>query len=132
GRPIRLGDHDVTVTASVGIATSESGYVSAEDVLRDADTAMYQSKETQRGTATVFDQRMHERASRRLRSRSELRAALDTRQFVVHYQPIVRLDGGTLDAFEALVRWQHPERGLLMPGHFLPAMEDTDAIVALG
>lgn len=131
-RPVVLGDHEVSVTASVGIATSDAGYTAAEDVLRDADTAMYRSKETRRGSTTVFDTRMHELATHRLRSRSELRTALEERQFVVHYQPIVPLDGAVVTAFEALVRWQHPERGLLGPGTFVPAMEDDASIVELG
>ncbi|MCL3859644.1 EAL domain-containing protein [Actinotalea sp. K2] len=131
-RPVRLDGQEVSVTASVGIATSESGYLDAEDVLRDADTAMYQSKEAQRGTATIFDQTMHERVTDHLRSRTEIRTALAERQLVVHYQPIVGLDGSPVTAFEALVRWQHPERGLLLPGQFLHLVEDTDAIVTLG
>ncbi|WP_182112293.1 EAL domain-containing protein [Actinotalea sp. JY-7876] len=131
-RPVHLGDQDVAVTASVGIASSATGYASAEDVLRDADTAMYRSKETQRGTATVFDPGMHAQATDRLRSQSEIRTALAEEQFVVQYQPIVPLDGTEVTAFEALVRWQHPERGLLLPSAFLPAMVDSDAIVTLG
>lgn len=131
-RPVMLGEQEVTVTASIGITTSDSGYTSAEDVLRDADTAMYQSKEHQRGSATLFDSVMHARATDRLRSRSELRRALEERQFVVHYQPIVPLDGSGVTAFEALVRWEHPERGLLAPGAFVPAMEEDGTIVTLG
>src|SRR5690606_33957423 len=102
-----------------GITTSESGYTSAEDVLRDADTAMYHAKGTERGSASVFDPTMHARATGRLKARSELRTALAEHQFVVHYQPIVSLDGGGVRHFEALVRWEHPERGLLLPGAFL-------------
>ncbi|KGM13227.1 EAL domain-containing protein [Cellulomonas bogoriensis] len=131
-QPVLLGDQEVSVTASVGIAVSESGYTDAEDVLRDADTAMYQSKETRRGGATFFHPGMHQKATDRLRARAELRAALDNGEFVAHYQPIVPLDGTEVRAFEALVRWQHPDRGLLPPAEFLPAMEDNSTIVALG
>ncbi|MCU1431701.1 MAG: Sensory box/GGDEF family protein, partial [Actinotalea sp.] len=131
-QPVLLGGHEVSVTASVGIATSETGYSEAADVLRDADTAMYHAKATERGTASVFDPEMHMRATGRLKARGELRTALAEHQFVVHYQPIVALDGSGVGAFEALVRWQHPEQGLLLPGAFLPAMEDNATIVTLG
>lgn len=130
--PVLLAGHDVTVTASAGIATSATGYTDPEDVLRDADIAMYEAKVAERGSASMFDGEMHVRASRRLRARSEVRSALAERQFVVHYQPIVPLDGTSLVHFEALVRWQHPTRGLLGPAEFLPAMEEDGTIVALG
>ncbi|HUG84584.1 MAG TPA: EAL domain-containing protein, partial [Euzebya sp.] len=130
--PIYLGGHEITVTASIGIATSETRYHDPEDVLRDADIAMYHAKAAEPGSASVFDPDMHARASGRLRQRGEIRAALAERQFVVHYQPIVALDGSPLAHFEALIRWEHPERGLLMPGDFLPAMQDDATIVALG
>lgn len=130
--PVHLGDHEISVTASVGIAASETDYGCAEDVLRDADIAMYRAKESEPGTACVFDPTMHERAVDRLRTRSALTAALEARQFVVHYQPIVDLHGAGLAWFEALVRWQHPERGLLPPAEFLPSMESNPTIVALG
>jgi diguanylate cyclase (GGDEF)-like protein/PAS domain S-box-containing protein len=130
--PVQLGDHEVSVTASVGIASSETGYTSAEDVLRDADIAMYHAKESERGTASMFDPVMHTRATGRLRAQSELRTALLEEQFVVHYQPVVPLDGGALTHLEALVRWEHPERGIMLPGEFLPVMAETGTIVALG
>ncbi|MBX9246320.1 EAL domain-containing protein [Actinotalea ferrariae] len=131
-RPVLLAGHEVSVTASVGITTSDRGYTDAEDVLRDADIAMYEAKGAERGTASVFDPEMHARATGRLRERAELRAALAENQFVVHYQPIVALDGAGVTHFEALVRWQHPERGLLLPGAFLPALEENATIVPLG
>lgn len=130
--PVMLAGHEVSVTASIGIAISETGYTEAEDVLRDADIAMYHAKESERGTARVFDPVMHTRATNRLRAQSELRAALAGEQFVVHYQPVVALDGSALTSLEALVRWEHPERGLLLPGDFLPIMAETGTIVVLG
>jgi diguanylate cyclase (GGDEF)-like protein len=130
--PVRLGDERFSVTASVGIASSATGYEDPEDVLRDADIAMYHAKEAERGTASVFDQLMHTRAAGRLKARSDVRAALAEQQFVVHYQPIVSLAGGDEPHFEALVRWQHPERGLLQPVAFLLGMEGDATIVALG
>src|SRR5450830_1889616 len=130
--PVLLGEQEVSITASIGIAASETPYACAEDVLHDADIAMYQAKESERGTACLFDPKMHERALDRLRTRSALTSALDARQFVVHYQPIVDLGGGEVTQFEALVRWDHPERGLLLPKDFLPAMEGNATIIALG
>jgi len=130
--PVRLGDQEVSVTASIGIATSATPYSDPEDVLRDADIAMYRAKESERGSACIFDPRMHQRAMDRLRTRTALQGALDRREFVVHYQPIVALDDPTVDTFEALVRWDHPERGLLPPSEFLPFMVGNPAIVTLG
>jgi diguanylate cyclase (GGDEF)-like protein/PAS domain S-box-containing protein len=130
--PVTLGEHEVSVSASIGIATSDSGYIAAEDVLRDADIAMYNAKETERGTARVFDPVMHTLATGRLRAQSELRTALAEEQFRMHYQPIVALDGSPLTRFEALVRWEHPERGLLPPGEFLPIMDETGSVLVLG
>ncbi len=130
--PVVLAGHEVSVTASVGIATSATGYRDAEDVLRDADIAMYHAKESERGTASLFDPAMHSRATGRLLAQSELRTALLEQQFVVHYQPVVALDGSSLDRFEALVRWEHPTRGILLPGEFLPVMVETGTIVPLG
>jgi diguanylate cyclase (GGDEF)-like protein/PAS domain S-box-containing protein len=130
--PILLGDQEISITASLGIAASETVYADAEEVLRDADIAMYRAKESERGTACVFDPQMHERAVDRLRTRSALTAALEAHEFVVHYQPIVDLGGADLTRFEALVRWEHPQRGLLLPAEFLPAMDGNATIVALG
>ena len=130
--PVVVGGQEVAVTASVGVALSQTGYTDPEDVLRDADIAMYDAKGSRRGSASVFDPTMHARASRRLRLRTELRAALADRQFVVHYQPIIPMAGGLVTRFEALVRWQHPQRGVLLPGEFLPAMTDNDTVVVLG
>jgi diguanylate cyclase (GGDEF)-like protein/PAS domain S-box-containing protein len=130
--PVPLGGQDVSVTASVGVATSAPRYGSADDVLRDADAAMYHAKGSQRGSASVFDPDMHVRATGRLTVRTELRAALSRDEFVVHYQPVVALDGTAVASFEALVRWEHPQRGLLLPGEFLPVMEEDGSIVRLG
>jgi diguanylate cyclase (GGDEF)-like protein/PAS domain S-box-containing protein len=130
--PVLLGDNEVSVTASVGVATSDTGYTNADDVLRDADIAMYHAKEAERGTACVFDPVMRNRATQRLRAQGELRTALIEKQFVMHYQPVVALDGSRLTQFEALVRWEHPTRGLLLPADFLPIMAESGTIVVLG
>lgn len=131
-RPVRLAGQEVSVTASIGIASSSSNYTDAEEVLRDADIAMYHAKEVERGTVSVFDPAMHIRATGRLQAQTELRRALLENQFVVHYQPMVRLDGSPLAELEALVRWEHPQRGIVLPGEFLPMMAETGTIVTLG
>jgi diguanylate cyclase (GGDEF)-like protein/PAS domain S-box-containing protein len=130
--PIDIDGHRVAVTASVGIATSEDRYTNAEDVLRDADTAMYHAKSSNPGSFAVFDIGMRATAVARLQLQSEIRQAMDDHQFAVHYQPIVRLDAHGTDRFEALVRWRHPTRGLLPPMDFLPDMEEIGLIVTLG
>ena len=129
---IDLDGQEFTIGASLGVATSAIDYASAEDVLRDADTAMYHAKETEPGTASLFDAAMHARAVHQMLLSAEIRRALEQGQFEMHYQPIVDLVTGRADRFEALVRWRHPERGLILPGEFLPVMEETGLIVQLG
>ena len=130
--PIDLDGHVFAIGASLGVATSAIDYTSAEDVLRDADTAMYGAKETERGTMSFFDSSMHEQVVHDLQLNAELRRALDEHQFEMHYQPIVNLVTGRTDRFEALVRWRHPARGLVLPDQFLPAMMETGSIIELG
>lgn len=129
---IRIDAHSFVIGASFGVATSDIGYTAAEDVLRDADTAMYRAKGTNRGTVSFFDSAMHEHALSQLRLNAEIRLALDEHQFEMRYQPVVDLATGRADCFEALVRWRHTDRGLLMPDEFLPAMAESGAIVQLG
>jgi diguanylate cyclase (GGDEF)-like protein len=131
-RPVEIDGHVLWVTASLGIASSAVPYESAEDVLRDADTAMYHAKSHEPGTLAYFDAAMHDEAVHHVRLQAEVQAALDDAQFRVFYQPIVDLGAGYVHRFEALVRWQHPERGLLAPGEFLPLMEETGLVVRLG
>jgi diguanylate cyclase (GGDEF)-like protein len=130
--PIDVDGHRVAVTASVGIATSEGGYTNAEDVLRDADIAMYHAKSIARGSMAVFDVAMRADAIARMELQSEIREAMEAREFEVHYQPIVSLDSDHTDRFEALVRWRHPTRGLVPPGNFLADAEEIGLIVPLG
>ena len=131
-RPVRLHGTELSVTASVGIATSTSGYRSAEDVLRDADTAMYHAKSQSPGSTAIFDEEMHARAMNHLKVQTELRQALERNEFEVYYQPIVNLASRTARQFEALIRWRHPVRGIVLPAEFLPAMDETGSIVVLG
>lgn len=124
--------HDVYVTASIGIALSTRDYDSAEDIIRDADTAMYAAKDAGRGRWTIFDDTMHERAVMRFATETALQRALERDEFVLHYQPLVVMETGELVGFEALVRWNHPERGLLLPADFLPVAEETGLIIPIG
>jgi diguanylate cyclase (GGDEF)-like protein len=132
GEPFDLDGHQVVATASIGIATSRTDYGSADDVLRDADIAMYRAKAGERGSYEIFDAAMHARAVKRLQTEVELRRAFDLGEFELHYQPIVDLETCRAQAFEALIRWRHPERGLVSPDDFLPVAEETGLIVRLG
>ena len=129
--PIELDGREVAVTASVGIAMSGREHSNAEDVLRDADIAMYHAKSLRRGSFAVFDVGMHAGMITRLGLQAELRTAMDRQQFEMHYQPIVDFDNKGTDHFEALVRWRHPDLGLVPPNEFLPAMEETGLMVRL-
>ena len=129
--PFRLDGRELYASASIGIATGDARAKSPEDLLRDADTAMYRAKEVG-GTYCVFDPAMHERAVKRLEEENDLRRAIERGEFVVHYQPIVRLDDRSVWGVEALVRWDHPERGLLNPDEFVPVAEESGLVVPMG
>lgn len=130
-RPIELPAGPYVLTASVGIAISD-GTSTAADLLRDADAAMYRAKESGRSRTQVFDAEIRNRASARLNATTALGHALAHDEFVVHYQPVLRLADERLLGFEALVRWRHPQRGLLGPADFIPDAEETGLIVPLG
>ncbi|HUG39755.1 MAG TPA: EAL domain-containing protein [Longimicrobiales bacterium] len=131
-KPFRLRGHDVFTSASIGITFGGGDVEEAEDVLRDADTAMYRAKELGPARYQIFDEAMHVHAVTLLQLETDLRLSLERREFVVHYQPVMDLPTGRLVGFEALVRWQHPSRGLLAPQAFLPITEETGLIVPLG
>ena len=136
--PFVLDGREVTVGASIGVALRaptrwELPDPSDEDaLLREADTAMYAAKRTGEGPVVVFEETLRKRAVARLEDEQGLRRALQRGELHVHYQPIVRLDDLRTTGFEAMVRWQHPERGLLGPGAFLPTAEETGLVVPLG
>ena len=118
-QPLQLDGQDVFATASIGVAVATDAHGSGEDIIRDADLAMYRAKNAGGGGYSVFDTVLHEMAVRRLRIETDLRRALERDEFRVWYQPIVSLANHRLVGVEALVRWQHPERGLVAPGEFL-------------
>ena len=129
--PVVIRSNEVYVTASIGIALSTTETRGPEDILRDADIAMYRAKAAGRARYEIFDSEMHRHAVRLLALETELRRAIEREDFVMHYQPIVALDRGRIVGFEGLIRWNHPERGLVAPGHFIPLAEETGLIVPL-
>ena len=130
--PFKLHNHEAVITASIGVALSASDYSEAEDMIRDADTAMYRAKDHGKARYEIFDTAMHTRAVTLLRLESDLRRALEREELCVYYQPIVSIASGELHGFEALVRWQHPERGLISPDQFIAVAEETGLILSLG
>ena len=131
--PFALASGAHFVSASAGIAVTGDLTRSAEDLVAEADAAMYRAKETGRGGFEVFDEVMRGHATERLQVENDLRRALESAdELICHYQPIVRLADGAIVGAEALVRWQHPERGLVGPGEFIAVAEDSGAIVAIG
>jgi predicted signal transduction protein with EAL and GGDEF domain len=130
--PFLIGGQEVSITASIGIALSATGYSTGEDILRDADTAMYRAKALGKSRYEICDPAMHARAVSRLKLETDLRRAMDREEFRVHYQPIVSLPDCRIIGFEALLRWQRPGFGLVMPGEFVPVAEETGLILFAG
>ncbi|MBV9389765.1 MAG: EAL domain-containing protein [Chroococcidiopsidaceae cyanobacterium CP_BM_ER_R8_30] len=118
--PFTLGKQEVFTTASIGIALNIAEYNQPEDLLRNADIAMYHAKQQGSARCEIFNTDMHSQVMARLQLETELRRAIEQQEFQVYYQAIVNLDTGLLAGFEALVRWWHPERGLVLPADFLP------------
>ncbi|MDC0835881.1 EAL domain-containing protein [Geitlerinema sp. CS-897] len=130
--PVRVAGREVFTSTSVGIAAGTRDRNNPEDLLRDADLAMYRAKHGGRGQYAIFDPAMHFQVVQRLHLENDLRRALENEEFVLYYQPIVFLETHILRGFEALIRWQHPRRGIVSPGEFIPIAEDTGLIEPMG
>jgi diguanylate cyclase (GGDEF)-like protein/PAS domain S-box-containing protein len=131
-KPFKIDKYEVFTSASIGIVISDKVAREAEDYLRDADTAMYRAKESGKARYEVFNSQMHVRNMTLLRIESDLRRALERNEFQVFYQPIVSLQTGEIHEFEALIRWQHPNYGLIEPQEFIKIAEDTGLIIPIG
>ncbi|NER39887.1 MAG: EAL domain-containing protein, partial [Oscillatoria sp. SIO1A7] len=129
--PIDIKGHQIFTSISIGIVLGTKDYHQATDLIRDADIAMYRAKTQERNSYKFFDAGMHVEALKRLTLETDLRKAIDREEFTIHYQPIVDLLDCRLVGFEALVRWQHPTRGLISPGEFVPVAEETGLIALL-
>lgn len=130
--PFDINGRELFISASIGIALSVDGFRTAEDMLRDADIAMYRAKTTGRARHQVFTEAMRTQATTRLQMETELRQALEREEFEIHYQPILNLETHAIKGFEALVRWHHPERGFVSPEEFIPTAEESGLILPLG
>jgi len=131
-QPFVMDRQEIVTSASIGIALSTTGYYRPEDLIRDADLAMYKAKAAGKARHAIFDRRMHEHAVEQLKLEADLRRAVARDEFILHYQPIISLQSGKIEGFEALVRWMHPTRGLVMPDTFIPIAEETGMINPLG
>lgn len=131
-RPFLLDGREVFTSVSIGIASSQSGYENPEDILRDADTAMYRAKAGGKAHFAVFDMAMHHEMVETMNLEADLRRAMEKEELGVHFQPIVSLASGRIVGAEALMRWNHPSRGLISPGKFIPLAEEIGQIEPMG
>jgi diguanylate cyclase (GGDEF)-like protein/PAS domain S-box-containing protein len=130
--PVRIEGHEITPSMSIGWTDSSQFSGEVDDFLREADTAMYHAKSAGRNRACRFEPSMRHKASRRLELEGELRHAIASQEFFLHYQPFVNMSTGVINGFETLVRWRHPSRGTVFPGEFISICEETGLIVPLG
>jgi len=131
-KPFLVDGREILTSASVGIASSIRTYKRSDDALRDAGTAMARAKRLGPGQVAVFDIRMHTQAVTRLKLETDLRRASDRQEFLLYYQPVVSLQSGRITGFEALLRWQHPQRGLISPGESLLIAEEIGLLIPIG
>ncbi len=129
--PLQLDGHELYITASIGLVMSLADYTHPEEILRDADIAMYKAKSSGKARFEIFDIQMRSHAFSRLEMEQDLRSALERREFQLYYQPIMSMESNQLISFEALIRWIHPTRGLLLPGEFLPTAEESGLILPI-
>jgi len=131
-QPFNIAGHDIRIGASIGISSATAGSCDADTLIRNADTALYDAKSKGRGTFCLFNERMCENQLAEQQLAADLAGALGAGQFEIFYQPQVDAKSGTVTAFEALLRWRHPERGLLLPEAFLPLAEKSGTIIPIG
>ena len=130
-QPLLIGEREFFVTGSIGVLMYTNKYHSPEDMLRDADTAMYKAKLLGRARYALFDEHMHTTAVTRIHLENDLRKAVNTDQLKIYYQPIVSLGSGEITSLEVLLRWHHPQRGIIFPKDFIPLAEETGIIIAM-
>ncbi len=131
-KPFNLSGRDIFISTSIGVVLSDPKYKQPEEILRDADIAMYRSKLSGKSDYEIFNQQMHDKANLRLQLETELRLALKNNELAVHYQPIIELATNKIVGFEALIRWIHPTRGLVSPFNFIPIAEESGLIIPIG
>ena len=130
--PFMIEGHEIFITASIGIALSSLNYERSEEILRDADTALYRAKELGKARYALFDPGMHISALKTMQIEMDMRRAIERHEFCLHYQPIVSLQDGKLQVVEALIRWLHPVHGMISPMDFIPIAEENGLIVQIG